>query len=331
MSRKELANGVYTTYSYDAVGQVLTLVNRAPDDSVLSRFEYTYDARGLRTSMETIEGRWEYDYDEIGQLVGWTDPNLSRTDFEYDRLGNRLTETIDGAVTSYTVNNLNQYTQVGSKTYLYDLDGNLTRETDGSTLTNYAFNVENRLTSVTRGSQSWSYTYDALGNRVTATELGVTTRFVVDPIGYGNVVGEYQSSNLVARNVSGYGLVSRAEGGQASYYTFEAIGSTSEMTNAAGAVQAHYTYTPFGVPVVAQASPSNPYRFIGMYGIRRESNGLDWMRARSLLAISGRFLSHDPLQLGGGSVNYYPYVENQPTVLIDPLVYKVRMANVCVF
>ena len=275
---KELANGVHTTYRYDAARQILSLVNLAPDESVLSQFDYTYDARGLRTSMNTIEGLWDYDYDEIGQLTGWTAPNGSRTDYVYDALGNRLTETIDGVVTTYTVNNLNQYTQVATEAYIYDLDGNLVRETDGAVVTNYTYNVENRLTGVTRGSDSWSYFYDALGNRVTATEGGVTTRFVVDPFGYANVVGEYQGGSQVARNVYGFGLLVRQGPATTSFYTFQAIGSTSEITDAGGAIQANYNFTPFGVPLTTPAGPSNPYQFIGEYGIQRGTNGLLFLR-----------------------------------------------------
>jgi len=46
MSRKDMGNGIYTIYQYDAAGQLLHLVNCKADDSVLSRFDYTYDSRG---------------------------------------------------------------------------------------------------------------------------------------------------------------------------------------------------------------------------------------------------------------------------------------------
>ena len=61
--------------------------------------------------MTTIEEKWTYRYDGLGQLTGWTDPQGHKTDFVYDALGNRLSETDDGVVTNYTVNDLNQYTR----------------------------------------------------------------------------------------------------------------------------------------------------------------------------------------------------------------------------
>ena len=56
LGRKDMGNDTYTTYEYDSSGQLLHLVNRAPDDSVNSRFDYTYDSLGNRTSMDTLDG-----------------------------------------------------------------------------------------------------------------------------------------------------------------------------------------------------------------------------------------------------------------------------------
>ncbi|MFU1796223.1 RHS repeat-associated core domain-containing protein [Paenibacillus azoreducens] len=66
----------------------------------------------------TVEENFEYDY--LGNVVGYTDPNRSRTSYTYDKL-NRLTSVTDP---------LNQTTS-----YLYDSLGNLksTVQTDGST------------------------------------------------------------------------------------------------------------------------------------------------------------------------------------------------------
>ena len=120
MQRKNLGNGVYTLYVYDTAGQLTSLANHKPDGSILSRFDYTYDSRGRRTSMTTtygagdprMAGAWQYDYDDLGQLVGWTAPDGSRVDYEYDPLGNRLVVTENGVSTSYATNNMNQYTLV---------------------------------------------------------------------------------------------------------------------------------------------------------------------------------------------------------------------------
>ena len=41
-------NGTSTDYAYDAAGQVTTITHRAPDDSINSRYQFTYDSFGRR-------------------------------------------------------------------------------------------------------------------------------------------------------------------------------------------------------------------------------------------------------------------------------------------
>ena len=69
LSSKTLGNGVYSTYEYDAAGQLVRLENKKGDGSTLSSFQYTYDSRGRRTAMDTHYGTWSYQYDDLGQLT----------------------------------------------------------------------------------------------------------------------------------------------------------------------------------------------------------------------------------------------------------------------
>ncbi len=59
----------------------------------------------------------------------------------------------------------------------------------------------------------------------------------------------------------------------------------------------------------------NPFRYTG-----REydsETGLYYYRARYYDPSTGRFLSEDPISFAGG-INFYPYVGNSPSNLIDP-------------
>src|SRR5262249_45129631 len=131
LSLKTNGNGTYTTYQYDADGNVLHLVNYAPGGSVNSRFDYTYNALGLETTEATLDGTWTYTYDADGQLIhavfASTNPTVPSQDlaYNYDAMGNRLTTVINGVTTAYTTNNVNEYTSVGGVAYQYDADGNL--------------------------------------------------------------------------------------------------------------------------------------------------------------------------------------------------------------
>jgi len=325
LSRKTVGNGVYTTYDYDASGQLLHLVNYAPDVSVLSRFDYTYDSRGRRTSMNTSYGLWTYEYDNLGQLthavLDSTDPDIPDQDlmYVYDALGNRIRTIENGVTMEYTTNNLNQYTQVDDTTYVFDADGNLIQEISPDVTTTYAYNDENRLIAVSRGTDTWHYTYDALGNRVTTTENGVTTQYVIDPIGLGNVVGEYDASgNLIANYDCGFGLLSRTAGSASAYYVFDAIGNVQQLVTSAGAVANAYAYAPFGTLLQSSEALSSTFQFVGEYGVMQEPYGLDYMRARYYSPRNGGFLSVDPLWVINGDVNKYVYSGNSPLDFADP-------------
>ena len=96
LSTKTLGNGIYTTYGYDADGQTLDVFNHNADSTTLSRFQYGYDSRGRRKTMTTtygtgdpragIAGMWTYNYDDDGQLIGWTTPNGRTVSYTYDAL-----------------------------------------------------------------------------------------------------------------------------------------------------------------------------------------------------------------------------------------------------
>src|SRR5262249_26287923 len=157
-------------------------------------------------------------------------------------------------------------------TYTYDADGNMTSETEGGVTTHYSYDIENRLISVTTPTDTWTYRYDAFGNRIASTHNGVTTKYVIDPAGLGNLASEYDGSgNLVARYDYGYGLLARCDAtGNPDYYTFSAIGNTSEMTNAATKVVNSYAYDPFGVSLGKTETVVNPFEYVGEYGVTSE-------------------------------------------------------------
>src|SRR5581483_3365358 len=106
--------GTYTTYTYDAAGEVLGLINHAPDNSINSSFLYTYNNLGLETSETTLDGTWTYTYDAIGELThavfASTNPEVPNEDetYNYDAVGNRTSTVINGVTTVYTTNNMNE-------------------------------------------------------------------------------------------------------------------------------------------------------------------------------------------------------------------------------
>ncbi len=324
LSARTLGNGVYTTCEYDAAGQLARLVNSKGDDSVLSSFQYAYDSRGRRTSMETRYGTWSYEYDDLGQLTSAAldsqDARIPDQDirYAYDALGNRTRAVVNGSEELYTTNALNQYVTAGGRTLTYDADGNLLQESGPAGVTAYVYDAENRLASVTRGGKMWTQKYDGLGNRSATAENGVWTHYMIDPEGLGTVVGEYDGAGtLIARYVYGLGLVRRApQGSGPDHYTFDPMGNTSELTGAGGALKNSYAYSPFGAGLLAVEAAANEFEFMGALGVGGHAGPLRHARARHYHPDLGRFVQADPIGLAGG-INSYAYATNNPVSLMD--------------
>ena len=316
------ANGTYTVYEYNNGYDITRIAHYAPDDTIQSSYEYTYDASGRRTGLTTVTGEWTWQYDAKSQLVSATGPNGTFIDFQYDAAGNRSVVSDSGVETKYTVNELNQYTEINGVTYLWDADGNLLEVNDGGVKTTYTYDSENRLLSIDEPGTLITYEYNANGDRMAVTINGDRVEYFVDPAGLGNVVGTYDK-NGDRETTFTYGadnsLVVRTDSSDNPFfYSYDGTASTVGITDSSGAVVNQYSYDPFGPTVTLFEAFANPFQFIGEFGVQDDASGLDFMRNRYYDSATGRFVSQDPLGFAGGSPNLYTYVGNDPLHQIDP-------------
>ncbi|MEO1005699.1 MAG: RHS repeat-associated core domain-containing protein, partial [Cyanobacteria bacterium J06638_38] len=326
LASEDKGNGTYTEYSYDLAGQLLSINNFAPDATLNSSSVYTYDALGRQISLSTLDGEWTYGYDATGQLTSAdfisTNPDIpdQSLTYAYDAAGNRITTTENGSSVDYTTNNLNQYTDVNGFEYQYDADGNLVSKTTDEGIFLYGYNSENQLISVTSPDGTLtSYEYDPFDNRIASVVDGERTEYLVDPFGFGDVVGEYDADgDLIASYTHGLGLESITNAEASFFYDFNATGSTVGLTDGSGGVVNSYFYSPFGKDIAETEAVVNPFEFVGQFGVAEEANGLDFMRARFYDSDTGRFISLDPIGLEGGDTNLYRYVNNSPISITDP-------------
>ena len=116
-------NGQQTAYAYfDNTGdrRLQEIWNKKPDGSMLSKFDYTYNAVGNILTWQQQAGSsaaqvYQLGYDGADQLTSAilqsTDPTpviLKRYYYGYDPAGNRTAAQNDDAVTASTYNNMNQ-------------------------------------------------------------------------------------------------------------------------------------------------------------------------------------------------------------------------------
>ena len=91
------------------------------------------------------------------------------------------------------------------------------------------------------------------------------------------------------------------------------------MTDSGQTIVNKYSYDPFGkITANSIENVSQPFKFVGQFGVMSEPNGFYYMRARYYDPEVGRFISEDPIGFGGGDVNLMAYVGNQPINYVDP-------------
>ncbi len=322
LSRTEKGNSTFTTYTYDAAGQLLSLKNWRNTTELNSKFDYTYDSRGRRVSMVTLDGTWTYGYDGTGQLIRAVFVSLNTTvipnqdlSYMYDPAGNRIRTIENGATTEYVTNGLNQYTSVGGVAQTYDADGNLTF--DG--VNAYVYDQQSRLLRVTGPQGVTEYEYDVFGNRAAKVENGVRTEYLNDPSGNVQTIASFVGNSRVTYYY-GNGLVGEVLSTFVTrFYEFDAVGSTSGITSQQGILANLYNYSPFGRTLFQTETVSSPFKFVGQFGVASDSDSLKYMRARYYSSNLGNFLVDDPIGLGGDATNFKSYVENDPVNAIDPI------------
>ncbi|MCJ7510364.1 MAG: integrase core domain-containing protein [Dehalococcoidia bacterium] len=340
LTQKAQTDGTTFTYAYDDVGRQIsatgpqgttTLQYDGTSDRLAKvtypggrYLEFSYDEAGRRAGMIDQDGFMvNYDYDSAGRLAGLTDgQSVSIVNYIYDGVGRLIREDKGNGNGTYT-------------TYEYDAAGqilhlvNHTLDDSVNSRFDYTYDQLDRRISMTTLDGTWQYEYDPLGNRVAATRDGEPANFLVDPSGLGDIVGEYGGTgDLIADYVHGLGLVARVgSAGAAAYYDFDANGSTIGLTGAAKGYVSSYSYLPYGEALGPIQPMASWFGFVGRWGVTSTGDGQNYVRARQYNASIGRFLSVDPLRLPG--CNPYTYVDNSPTVNVDPAgLEKVNVAGI---
>jgi RHS repeat-associated protein len=163
------------------------------------------------------------------------------------------------------------------------------------------------------------YVYDGEGHRVQQVTPAGTYNYLVDRVAPLPVVIREEGPEGTIDYVHGAGLISALGSTFQHFYQFDGVGSVVSVTDAAGALRAHYGYDPWGNPLWPDAlGARNKYRFTSEPW--DAASGLYHFRARYYDPTLGRFLSNDPLGHGIEGLqpgHPYGYALNNPLRLND--------------
>jgi RHS repeat-associated protein len=305
------------SYGYNDDG-LLTSVSNGTQSAALS---YDNASRLKQTTLpDGITQNYAYDpasrptdiiYDnssgsQIGDLHYALDPDGNRT----QQWGSYARLTIPQATPTAVYNADNQLSTVGTTSYTYDNNGNLT----GDGTSTYSWNARNQLTSISGGSTA-SFTYDPFGRREQATIGGKSTSYLSDGQ---NVTQELSSGTPTVNYLLGPGLgerFARTDSNGTQSYLTDLLGSTIALGNGDQTLATTYTYDPFGQVTAAGDPSTNPYQFAGQ---QNDGTGLNYDNARYYSPSQGAFTSPDPLGNQTSGVNLYEYANQDPTTTTDP-------------
>jgi RHS repeat-associated protein len=133
-------DGTTETYTYDKNNRITGLANTKNNGSVISTYQYTYDAAGNQLTKVESKGSTTYTYDGNNRLSAVTEPEGKVTSYTYDAAGNRRSEQVEYGLVSMTT--VYSYDECGRLTttissdgtetrYLYDPNGNLSSKSVG--------------------------------------------------------------------------------------------------------------------------------------------------------------------------------------------------------
>lgn len=329
-----------TTFSYEDHRNLITAIENKYNTTTVSAYGYVNDAVGRRISMARIGTAFStadtltFGYNDRSEVTSAVSNNVSTYNYglSFDNIGNRLAsstaESGTPVSTSYTSNNVNQYTAVDAISPTYNDDGCITN--DGTWT--FSWNAENQLVKAEKSDTKLEFTYDYQSRRVekkvysgsggTGWTLNSHLRFVYDNSKCIEVL-DALNENTVRQKFIWQPEALRMEvplcvyDESANYYYFtDANKNIGQLIDGSGSTVAQYEYSPFGKQTVSSGSyaAANPFCFSSEY-LDTETR-LVYYNYRYYSALLGRWLSRDPIEEKGG-VNLYAMVNNNIVNKID--------------
>jgi RHS repeat-associated protein len=277
-------------WTFNAAGEVTLL--ETPQGDVA----YAYNAAGQVVEME-VDGTdtTTYSYDSYGRFSSLTNPFSEVTSVTYDSAGRVNRKDFDSGVYetfSYDersrpelilVKNSSDQ-EIDRKEYVWDAASRVTSAKEGGYWSYYEYDAIDQLTEEEKPGLSYlaTYTYDANGNRLTRTVNSVTETYAYD-----------EADKLETVTVNS--VVTKE-------FTYDAAGRTTAVETSAGTTSLAYDYEGRVTSITYPSTSSDSYSYNGL-GARTSTSGMNGSRTflRAGLGVTAPVLAD-------GTAEYTPGV-----------------------
>ena len=324
-----LSGDIVSTWLRDGIGRPVShsLSKGTTGMRLIKNKTYQWDVNDRLNQIKDQHGVTRFEYDV------WF--NLSKTTFSDGEEQLRNPDAVGNLFKSYSrvdrkYGKGGQLQKTNNWTFRYDLEGNLIQKKhkDGETWT-YYWNDAGMLSQIIRGDNAViSFTYDALGRRLTKQYKNTITKFVWD----GNeILHEYKEHAITGQKLSDstvgdngvitwifdadtFAPAAKIRGTKHYSIITDHIGTPTQMYQADGSLCWEARLDSYGkVNMQRGDAGSCPFRYQGQY--EDIETGLYYNRLRYYSPDDGVYISQDPLETVGG-LQLYSYVAN-PNLWVD--------------
>ena len=236
-----------TRYDYDDADRLVRVTD--PDNAVV---RYGYDTDGRRTSLQSEAGTIGYAYNAAGALLDVTHPGGGHTRYGYDLAGNQTSAVLPNATREQrTYDDRDRVVRIrhlrpddsviGDYAYTLSPTGQrVAVQEHGGRAVTYRYDPLTRLvgeeaTEPGASDIETSYTYDAVGNRLTRTAGSTSTDYTYDA-----------NDRLLTEGATAYdydtngNLVRRSDGSQSRSFMYDAMNHLRSTSSGAETAQFRY-------------------------------------------------------------------------------------------
>ena len=235
-----------SSFTYDNFGRRTSRTLQLNNTTIASAGR-SYDTFGRIASISNGTDTLSYTYRPGGQLSlsGWTngqDSAMSNQSYEYDQYNRLISIKLNNVnEVSYTLNAKDQRT---AATYA------------NAGLWNFTYDDKGQVTGANGSSKSYAYSYDGIGNRLTANENSAVTNYT------SNLLNQYTLINNTAPEYDADGNMTTSGNGWV--YTYNGENRITQATKGSTTVTMAYDYAGRRISktVTASGIVQNAYKYV---------------------------------------------------------------------